>query len=61
MKKPFLLSLSMMGVWIGVVLGMLPTLAYAEQWLDAPNLQEKVKPLLDQSTQVYCQSQGLKN
>ncbi|MFN7310569.1 MAG: flagella basal body P-ring formation protein FlgA [Vampirovibrionales bacterium] len=61
MKKRSLFSWQVVGIIMGVLLGILPQEASAEQWLDAPHLQEKVKPILDASTQAYCQSKGLKH
>ena len=61
MKKRSLYSLQLVAALIGVLWGAIPPLLHAEQWVDAPHLQEKVKPLLDASTQAYCQSKGLKH
>jgi len=60
-KKRSLLFWQVVGIIMGILLGMMPQGASAEQWLNAPHLQEKVKPLLDDSTQAYCQSKGLKH
>lgn len=35
------------------------SMAHAEQWIDAPTLHEKIRPLLATFTQSYCQSQHL--
>ena len=60
MNRPSLFSFHILGIVIISFLGLIPNIACAEQWLEAPHLQEKVKPLLDASTQAYCQSKGLK-
>ncbi|MFN9690698.1 MAG: flagella basal body P-ring formation protein FlgA [Vampirovibrionales bacterium] len=60
MNRPSLFSFHILGIVFISFLGLIPNIACAEQWLEAPHLQEKVKPLLDASTQAYCQSKGLK-
>lgn len=40
--------------------GAFSNVVHAEQWVEAPLLQEKIKPLLEAATQSYCQSKGLK-
>lgn len=49
----FLLYPCLTGGW-----GVNPV-AHAEQWVKAPTLHEKIRPLLETFTQSYCQSQHL--